>query len=186
MEIKKFAPWNWIKDEKVEEGKTVPIQRNGEPKNQPQYYANPIAQIHEEMEKLFDNVFRGSGSLRFDNELSKTTQNILKPRSDISVGDHDYMIKLEIPGVGEDNVQIEISDNMLTVKGEKKLENEEKRRDFYRIERSYGSFQRVFSLPEDADQSNIKASFKNGILSISLPRKIIKKEEPKKILISKG
>ena len=64
-------------------------------------------------------------------------------------------------------------DNTLTIRGEKRQEKEEKAKDYYRIERSYGSFQRVLSLPEDVDQDTIKATFKNGVLTVTMPRKAV-------------
>jgi HSP20 family protein len=74
-------------------------------------------------------------------------------------------------------------DDTLKIKGEKKQQKEEKEKNYYRMERSYGSFQRILSLPEDADQDNIKASFKNGIMEITIPRKAAPKTEVKQIEI---
>lgn len=71
------------------------------------------------------------------------------------------------------DVRLEVANDTLTIRGEKKQETEEKKKDFYRMERSYGAFQRVLSLPEDADQDNIRATFKKGVLTVTMPRKAL-------------
>ena len=70
-------------------------------------------------------------------------------------------------------MSLDISGNTLTIRGEKRQEKEEKAKDYYRIERSYGSFQRVLSLPEDVDQDTIKATFRNGVLTVTMPRQAV-------------
>ena len=109
----------------------------------------------------------------------------MRPNVDISAGKNEYLITTEVPGIDEKDVKLELSNNTLTIKGEKRQEHEEKDRDHYRIERSYGSFQRVLSLPEDADQSGITAKFKNGVLTVGLPRRPEKKKNVKLIDIQK-
>ena len=76
-----------------------------------------------------------------------------------------------MPGVDEKDVKVEIANDTLTIRGEKKQEKEENHKNYYRMERSYGSFQRVLSLPEDADQEGVSATFKNGVLTVTMPRK---------------
>lgn len=184
MDIKKLAPWNWFKKEEEESGAHVPVKMA---EKHPQYseenYLNPIVQLHREMDKLFENTFRGFGLSPFRSELFSplTTSGLLKPQVDIGANDKEYTITVEVPGVSEKDVQVEVSNNIMTIKGEKKQEKEEKDKDFYRIERSYGSFQRVLSLPEDADQTDIKATFKNGILKVRMPRRALPASEVKQI-----
>lgn len=86
-----------------------------------------------------------------------------------------------MPGVSEKDAKVEISGDTLIISGEKRQEKEQRNQDFYRIERSYGSFQRVLSLPEDADQEGISASFKKGVLTIKMPRKSLPKGDVKLI-----
>ena len=100
---------------------------------------------------------------------------------DLSASDKDYTITVEIPGVDQKDVKIEIINDILTIQGEKKQENEEKGKNYYRMERSYGSFQRVLSLPEDADQDGVNATFKKGVLTIAMPRKTLPKADVKQI-----
>lgn len=83
---------------------------------------------------------------------------------------NDYDISMEIPGVSKKEIRIEVLGNALVIRGEKKQTHEDQHENFYRIERSYASFRRTFPLPMDADQSRIKAKFKNGILKICIPR----------------
>ena len=82
------------------------------------------------------------------------------------------------------DVKLEIANDILTIRGENKHEKEEKDKNFHRVERSYGSFQRVLSLPEDADQDAVKATFKRGILTISMPRKAMPQADVRKIEIT--
>jgi len=88
--------------------------------------------------------------------------------------------------VSEKDVTLEIVNNTMTIRGEKKQEKEEKEKNYYRVERSYGSFQRVLSLPQDADQEDVKATFKNGVLTVTIPRKELPKSEAKRIDIKSG
>ena len=92
------------------------------------------------------------------------------PSVDISETDTAYLIKGEIPGVKKEDVKITIEDGMVTMRGERKQEKEEKNKKFHRIERSYGSFIRSFRMPDDVDESAIKAEFKDGMISVTLPK----------------
>ena len=190
MDIKKLAPWNWFKKEEEEAGSTVPMQRaDAQLQHLEGGMANPILQLHREMDRLFDNAFRGFGLTPFKSGglfTPLTTSGLLKPQVDIGASAQEYTIAIEVPGVDEKDVKVEVCNNTLTIKGEKKQDKEEKEKNFYRIERCYGSFQRVLSLPEDANKENIKASFKNGVLTVTMPRTALPKTEIKKIEIKSG
>ena len=192
MDIKKLAPWNWFKNEEQESGAIVPIQRDEKKTlHQKEGSLNPLFNLHREMDRLFDNAFRGlgvspdrfPGLSPFKSEIFSplTTSELLKPQVDVGATGKEYSITVEVPGVSEKDVNVEVSNNTMTIRGEKKQEKEEKDKNYYRVERSYGSFQRVLSLPEDADQEGIKATFKNGILSIRMPRKALPKSDVKQI-----
>lgn len=86
----------------------------------------------------------------------------------------------------EKDVRLEIANDVLTIRGEKKHENEEKGKNYYRMERSYGSFQRTLSLPEDADQDSVTATFKKGILTVTMPRKALPTTDIKRIEVKTG
>jgi HSP20 family protein len=186
MDIKKLAPWNWFKKEEEQSGANVPIQRSDAVAHYPQGHAgNPIVQLHREIDGLFENVLRGFGIAPFRSDFFTplTTEGLLKPQVDIGATDKEYSIAVEVPGVSEKDVKVEISGNIMTIRGEKKQEKEEKDKNYYRVERSYGSFQRVLSLPEDADQDDVKAMFNKGVLTIKVPRKALPKPDVKQIEI---
>jgi len=185
MEIKKWMPWNWFEKEEKNTGKTVPVRREDA---RDQGVASPIAlqNFHREVDRIFDQAFRGFGLSQpwLDGVLwPRMADGMLKPILDLSATDKEYTIAVEIPGVDEKDVKLEIANDILTIRGEKKHEKEEKDKNFYRVERSYGSFQRVLSLPEDADQDAVKATFKRGILTISMPRKVMPQADVRKIEI---
>ncbi len=104
------------------------------------------------------------------------------PSADISETDTEYLIKAEIPGVKKEDVKVTIQDGILTIQGERKMEKEEKDKKYHRIERSYGSFTRSFRLPDDADESAVKAEFKDGLLNVTLTKSA--KAKPKSINVS--
>ena len=188
MDIKKFAPWNWFKKEEEDGGGVVPVKRKERRSNLNDGVSyHPVIQLHQEMNRLFENALRGFGLSPTSNELFTplSSSGLLKPELDVAVTDKEYSITVEVPGVSEKDVKIEIVDNTMTIRGEKKQEREEKEKDYYRVERSYGSFQRVLSLPEDANQDEVKATFKNGVLTIKMPRKTLQtKSDVKKIEIT--
>jgi HSP20 family protein len=129
----------------------------------------------------------GYPSIGFGRELTPMAQSDwLKPNLDIGVSDKEYTISIELPGIDEKDVQLELINDTLKIKGEKKQQKEEKEKNYYRMERSYGSFQRTLSLPEDVDQDDIKAVYKNGIMKITIPRKAALKTEAKQIEIKTG
>jgi HSP20 family protein len=185
MEIKKLMPWNWFEKEEKNVEKTVPVRREDV---QDQGVAFPIAlqNFHREFDRIFDQAFHGFGLSQpwLDGVLwPRMSDGMLKPILDLSATDKEYTISVEIPGVDERDVKLEIAKDTLTIRGEKKHDKEEKDKNYYRVERSYGSFQRVLSLPEDADQAGVKATFKRGILTISMPRKAIPQADVRKIEI---
>ena len=185
MDFKKLVPWNWFKKEEEGTGSALPIRSTdqGTPGRQ---LNGPIGQLHQEMDQLFDHFFRGFGispfraSGPFSNSLAA---GLLKPTLDIGANDKEYAISIEVPGVEQKDIKLEIANNTLTVSGEKRQKTEEKEKNYYRMERSYGSFERILSLPEDADQDLIQATFKNGLLSITMPRKKLARSDVKQIAI---
>lgn len=92
------------------------------------------------------------------------------PSVDISETDKEFVIKAEIPGVKKEDVKVTIENGMLTIKGERKMEKEEKGKKFHRVERSYGSFVRSFRIPDGVDESKVKAEFKDGMMNVALPK----------------
>lgn len=103
------------------------------------------------------------------------------PSLDQTEDDNAYCIAVELPGMDENDVQLTLIDDMLTIRGEKKVEDEEKGKDFYRSERSYGTFRRTVTLPREVDIEKIDATFDKGVLKITLPKTEEAKEKVKKI-----
>lgn len=185
MELKRLAPWNWFKKEE-EINHSVPV-RHGKGTMYPEQRYDPMPQLHRDIDYLFDRFFQGFPSpllTGWPSVPSFEGRGPLKPKVDLSASEQEYLLTVEIPGVNEKDVRLDISGNTMTIRGEKKQEKEEKEKDYYRIERSYGSFQRVLSLPEDVDQEAVKASFKDGVLSVTMPRKALPKGAVKQIEIT--
>jgi HSP20 family protein len=183
MDIKKWVPWNWFNKEEEDAGKTVPVKHRGV-HEQSGMLTSPLQQFHREIDRLFDEAFRGFGLAPFGSDrqvLPHLGEGMIKPTLDLGANDKEYTITVEIPGVDEKDVKLEIVNDTLAIRGEKKQETEEKEKNYYRMERSYGSFQRMLSLPEDADQDGVKAIFKNGVLTVTLPRKAVPKSHVKHI-----
>ena len=92
------------------------------------------------------------------------------PRVDISETTNDFVIKAEIPEVRKEDVKVSVDNRVLTIQGERKQEKEEKGKKFHRVERCYGSFVRSFTLPDNVDETKIKATFKDGMLNLQVPK----------------
>ena len=105
------------------------------------------------------------------------------PALDFIDKEKEYLIKLEIPGIEKNEVEVEIDDNILIIKGEKKTESKEENDEMYVCERTYGAFRRELQLPTNCNKEKIEANYKDGILSLSLPKTEIKEKEKKKICI---
>ena len=111
-------------------------------------------------------------------DLGVDKSNLLNfvPALDVAEDDHALTLTAELPGLKKEDVKINVRDGVLTLSGEKKFEEEKKKDDYYRIERSYGNFARSFSLPNTMDHSQVSASMKDGVLKISIPKKPEAKE----------
>lgn len=113
---------------------------------------------------------------------SSLSQMEWAPSVDISEDDHEYLIKAELPEVDKEHVKVLVENGALILKGERTFEKEEKNKKYHRIERSYGSFMRSFSMPDDTDPSKVVADFKDGLLQIHMPKSEAMK--PKAIEVS--
>ena len=144
--------------------------------------------LRTEMDRLFDRFAGGWGmpSLRrmFDAEPTfryESSLTVPSPAVDITEDEAGYKVTAELPGMNEKEVEVVLSDGMLTLKGEKRAEKEQKDKNFYLSERSYGSFQRSFTLPDGVDRDKIAADFAKGVLTITMPKTAKAKEAEKKI-----
>lgn len=134
-----------------------------------------------EMEDLFDRYAKSTGVARAGSQEPLATQD-WSPRVDISETEGEFVIKAELPEVKKDDVHITVDNGVMTVRGERRQEKEEKNKKFHRIERHYGSFSRSFTLPDNVDAGKIKATFKDGMLNLQLPKTT--KSKPKSIAVS--
>ena len=149
--------------------KSVPVRREDE---------NPFSLLRREMDSLFDNFFRG-----FDIEPFESRMGVFSPKVDVTENDKEIKISAELPGMDEKDIDVSLQNDMLTIKGEKKEEKEEKGKDYYRMERSYGSFSRTIPLSVDVETDKVEAKFKKGVLSITLPKTAKAVAETKKIAV---
>jgi len=105
------------------------------------------------------------------------------PSADISETDKEYMIKAELPAVKKEDVQVTLDDGMITIKGERKQQNEDKSEKYHRVESFYGSFERCFSLPENVNADTIRCESKDGILTVHIPKTEAVKQKAKQITV---
>ncbi len=128
--------------------------------------AHPLESLHKEVDRLFGGLF---DDLAFPRWRLFNAGNM--PRVDFKQTEAGYELDAELPGVAAADVKLDLANGVLTLKGEKKSSQEEKGKDFIRVERSHGSFSRSFALPDDADGDKITATAKDGIVTIVIPRK---------------
>jgi len=137
--------------------------------------------FHDRLNQLLNQpFFRGFGPSL---DQSLTAGNVV-PAVNIYEDEHTINIEAELPGIEEKDIDISLENNVLTISGERKLENEEKKENFHRIERSYGRFTRSFTVPPGVDSDNVNAVFNNGVLKITLNKK--EEARPKQIKIGVG
>ena len=135
----------------------------------------PLATLRHEIDRLFDDFSRWRhpiGRTVFDVEPFWQGELTFgkAPAVDIAEREKDYEITAELPGMEEKNIDVKFADGILTIRGEKSEEKEEKKKNYYLSERRYGSFQRSFQVPEGVDADKIEASFKDGVLTVILPK----------------
>lgn len=138
---------------------------------------DPLREL-EDMSERLNRMFARPTSTRQNGKEALTVADWI-PQVDISEADQEYVITAELPGLRKEDVKITLEDGVLTVQGERKHEKEEKGTRYHRVERSYGSFVRSFTLPDVIEETNVAAEFKDGVLSIRLPKS--EKAKPKAI-----
>jgi len=120
---------------------------------------------------IFDDLFGDFLSSLPSTSLYSSSDLDISPRVDISENDNSYLLEAELPGLKENEIDVKIDNNILTIKGRKEKVSEEKNKNYYLKERYSGSFQRSISLPNNIDEEGIDANFENGILRIEIPKK---------------
>ena len=137
-----------------------------------------------EMDKLFDSIF-GTPARRASQEGTELAQFDWTPDVDIYEDKDKIEISVDVPGMDEKDIEVKVEDDTLYIKGERKFEREDKKKDYHRIERCYGSFMRAFSLPSSVDASKSEAKLDKGVLTITLPKREEAKPKAIDIKVSK-
>ena len=148
----------------------------------------PFENLKQEVDRLFDEFDSGFWRTPFRRSLfgfetPRARAMVAAPATDVTEKDGAYDIAVELPGMEEKDIDVSVANGMLTIKGEKKQEKEEKRKDYYLSERRYGSFERTFGLPDGVDTDKIAANFKKGVLTITLPKTPEAQKQEKKIAV---
>jgi HSP20 family protein len=169
MAVGDIVPWRWGG------------LRRWEPEARPfESFRREVDALHREMDRLFEGMWgEGAGPL----PMLEWARGEVVPQLDVTEDDKAFHVKVDLPGMDEKDVDITMSDRMLTIRGEKKEEKEAKEGDYYRRERACGTFRRSIEIPAAVDTSKIEASFSKGVLTIELPKTKEAQEKTKHISI---
>ncbi len=162
MPMRDLIPWTWSR---------TPARRGA---------LHPLDVFHREIDRLFDE-FWGD----WDARLGALAPGVgaVQPRVDVRENDKEIRVTAELPGLEEKDVDVVLSGNILTLRGEKSAEKEERDGDFYLSERSFGRFERSIPLPTEVDEGKVEATFHSGVLTVVLPKTEAAREKTKKISI---
>lgn len=142
-------------------------------------YDDPFSLLQQDINSLFDGLFKD-----FEPDLFGGTAHAFNPGIEVSESDKEITISAELPGMDEKDITVSVSDDKLTLEGEKKEERESTEKDYVVKERSYGSFKRVIPLYPDIEAEKIKAHFKKGVLKIRIPKTVAAAKAKKKIIVN--
>lgn len=140
----------------------------------------PLNWLRREVDELFNDAWK------MPTTESRLGNFPLRVSMDVSESDNEVTITAELPGLEEKDINVELNNGVLTISGEKKIDHEEEGKNFHRIERSSGFFSRSLTIPTNVNEDSIQAKFKNGVLTISLPKSQEEKEKTKKIEVQSG
>jgi HSP20 family protein len=172
MAFKDLIPWR-------DNGKQLNVRRENE--------MDDLMNLQDEMNQLFSDFFRRPfGLYSFADQPFFSEMGDFSPRVDLSETEKAYKLSVELPGMEPEEIDISMADNILSISGEKKAEKEDKGKRYYRVERSYGSFQRRIPLPNQVKEDKVEARFKNGVLTIELPKTEEAKKHSRRIEVKTG
>ena len=146
-------------------------------------FRSPLADmtvLQNRLNSIFNDFARPEGE-----QESLAMGNFIPP-VDVYEDAQQLVLKLEVPGIRQENLDVQVENQTLTVKGERKFEKDEKEENFHRIERRYGTFTRTFTLPQTVDAGAVKAGYEHGVLTISMPKKEAAKPKQVKVEIANG
>jgi HSP20 family protein len=167
MAIRDLIPWS-----RQENRLPAPVSANRDVDN------HPLLALHREVNRLFDDVFRGFAAP----SLGGRDQGFAWPHVELGETDKELRITAELPGLDEEDVEISVEEGVLTLKGEKKAEVEDKERGY--SERSYGRFERRIGLPREIERDKASATFRNGVLTVTLPKSAAANENVRRVPIN--
>lgn len=150
MDIRDLVPWR-------SQGQDVAPR-------QEEQVEHPVMSLHRDINRLFDDVFRGFSVP----SLLSPTHSLASPRIELSENDKEIRVSAELPGMEEKDIEISLDDHQLLIRGEKKSETSDSERGY--SERSYGRFERRIGLPAQIEEDRIEARFRNGVLTVTVPR----------------
>lgn len=148
------------------------------------FAGDPFFRLQHEMNRLFEDAFTGFGTgPLFRGDLAEARA----PRIDVHETDGAVEVEAELPGVDDKDLDVQINDNLLTISGEKKFERKDEKDGAYKVmERSYGSFSRSMTLPFSVDPDSVEATFRNGVLKLTVPKPPEAQTQSKRISIKRG
>ena len=187
MNLEKLKPWNWFKDEENSPSlsQQIPVTQRDNMAT-----GDSLVSMRRDIDQLFERFSSALGMPSLANDFGAFARpgtslgNYYRPQIDVSGDNNAYEIKLDVPGMSEADLSIEVNQDRLLIRGEKQQQSESKDKHYYRVERHYGSFQRTLSLPDDADADEIMAQLENGVLRLEIPRRESASQESKRISIS--
>lgn len=157
MALGEMVPWRWGS-----------LRRSGRDEKAVEGFRGEIASLHREMDRLFESLWNdGFSSSLLSRDWPLTD---VMPQLDVTEDDKSFSIKVDLPGMDEKDVDVTLSDRLITIRGKKEEDEETREKDYYRRERTYGSFRRSIEIPAAVDASKIDASFRKGVLTINLPK----------------
>lgn len=156
MALSSLVPWRWGTLRNLEDDRSLDAFRS------------EMETLHRSIDRLFADAWGGSLQPSLLAETWATGK--VTPRIDVAEDDKSFHVTVELPGMTDKDVAVTVEDRVLTIRGEKKEEKEKKDKDVFRRERAYGSFRRALELPTTVDSAKIDAKFKDGVLTIELPK----------------
>jgi HSP20 family protein len=169
MDIRDLMPWNWPQ--------SAPSERVESD--------DPLRSLQTDINRAFESFwqrlpaprFRAGWDMSFDGGA---------PPVNIAETEKELEVTIELPGVDEGDIEVALSDSVMTITGEKRLEREDRYKEYYLSERSFGAFRRVIPLPLSVDEDQVHATFKNGVLTVAVPKTEESKKHVRRITVNKG
>src|SRR6201987_4651729 len=145
---------------------------------------NQLREMEEATQNRFNRFLAGFPNRMGSGEIHSLAVADWSPEVDISEDDRGYLLKADLPEMKKDDVRVTVEDGILCVSGERKIEKEDQKKKFHRIERSFGTFRRSFTLPEDADSTKVTAEFHDGVLKVHLPTTPVAKSKATQLKVA--